>query len=421
MLPRNKSEKGQALILIVFALVGLLALTGLAMDGGHTFADRRQSQNAADGAALAAALTYQKNVGLALSDPMTNVNEKALAAAAVNGYDGVTSTVTITNVPDTTCPGTGTQGKKFTVTVVSTIKTWFAPLVGVNEVKNTTTAISRACPKVWGPTFDGAAVVGLDPNGTSYDSGNSNAAKWNLTGGGVFANNAAASKNSNSVTFNTPGTCVTAVGDASGFSCTPVIENSPSLKYNYPADIIPLLPPIPLCTGVATTSGGQVHEQLGYENKGSVVSGIEHDYAPGVYCVDDLSGMMTLHGATIGTGVTLYIRSTDFTIKFNGGGYIGITAPTSGPYAGVAMFSNVTTTPCTQNMEFRGNGSTMNKGTIFLPSACIDFRGNSNGALQRTQLIGYDVTSNGNAGVAINFSPDDNYIVPTPDSLELVK
>ena len=52
----KKSEKGQALILIVIAIVGLIGLTALAVDGGMAYSERRQSQNAADSAALGAAL-----------------------------------------------------------------------------------------------------------------------------------------------------------------------------------------------------------------------------------------------------------------------------------------------------------------------------------------------------------------------------
>ncbi len=48
-----KEEKGQAVVLVAIALVALLALTGLAIDGGQLLALRRSTQNAADAAALA--------------------------------------------------------------------------------------------------------------------------------------------------------------------------------------------------------------------------------------------------------------------------------------------------------------------------------------------------------------------------------
>ena len=56
MKPKLFVERGQALILIALAAVGLFGMTGLAIDGGMVFSDRRNAQNAADTAALAGAL-----------------------------------------------------------------------------------------------------------------------------------------------------------------------------------------------------------------------------------------------------------------------------------------------------------------------------------------------------------------------------
>ena len=51
--PRRTHEHGQVLVLFVLALVGLLAMTGLIIDGGNAWAQQRQTQNAADSAAEA--------------------------------------------------------------------------------------------------------------------------------------------------------------------------------------------------------------------------------------------------------------------------------------------------------------------------------------------------------------------------------
>ena len=56
-----------------------------------------------------------------------------------------------------------------------------------------------------------------------------------------------------------------------------------------------------------------------------------------------------------------------------------------------------------------------------MPSACIDFRGNSDGNLQRTQVIGYRVSSNGNADVAVNYVANENYEADLPPEIELTK
>jgi uncharacterized membrane protein len=48
-----RSEEGQSLIVIAVVMIGLIALMGLAIDGGNLFLQRRNAQNAADAAALA--------------------------------------------------------------------------------------------------------------------------------------------------------------------------------------------------------------------------------------------------------------------------------------------------------------------------------------------------------------------------------
>src|SRR3990170_1691367 len=94
----NKSEKGQALIIITFAIIGLIGLTGLTVDGGMAYSDRRPAQNAADSAALAAALAHVRE---------TDLTTAAQSIATTNGYDnnGTSNTVTISTTPVTSgCP-----------------------------------------------------------------------------------------------------------------------------------------------------------------------------------------------------------------------------------------------------------------------------------------------------------------------------
>ena len=50
-----RSERGQSLLLFLVLLPMLLAFTGLVVDGGNAYAQKRKVQNAADASALAAA------------------------------------------------------------------------------------------------------------------------------------------------------------------------------------------------------------------------------------------------------------------------------------------------------------------------------------------------------------------------------
>ncbi len=50
------SERGQVLVIIAIAIIGLVGITGLAIDGSIILADRRHAQNAADTSSLAGAM-----------------------------------------------------------------------------------------------------------------------------------------------------------------------------------------------------------------------------------------------------------------------------------------------------------------------------------------------------------------------------
>ncbi len=52
-----RREPGQIIVIFALALVVIVAMVGLVLDGGSTFAQRRTQQNAADLAALAGPMT----------------------------------------------------------------------------------------------------------------------------------------------------------------------------------------------------------------------------------------------------------------------------------------------------------------------------------------------------------------------------
>ena len=72
-------------------------------------------------------------------------------------------------------------------------------------------------------------------------------------------------------------------------------------------------------------------------------------------------------------------------------------------------------------MVFRGNGSSDLVGTVLAPTACIDFRGNSEGYQTRSQIIGYTVSSNGTGEASLIFNADENYKILFPARTGLAK
>jgi hypothetical protein len=66
MKPPSDNERGQAIIVLAFMMIALLAFAALAIDGGNAYVERRRAQNAADAAALAGA----RQIWLQQSNPL---------------------------------------------------------------------------------------------------------------------------------------------------------------------------------------------------------------------------------------------------------------------------------------------------------------------------------------------------------------
>lgn len=86
---RHKSEQGQLLVLFALALVALIAMVGLIIDGGDTALQRRDMQNVADAAAMAAGYAYVND-----QDEVAAGQAVAAANGYVHGQGGTTVTVT---------------------------------------------------------------------------------------------------------------------------------------------------------------------------------------------------------------------------------------------------------------------------------------------------------------------------------------
>jgi Flp pilus assembly protein TadG len=119
----RRAERGQALVVFVLALVAIIAVTGLVLDGGSAFAQRRDQQNAADLAALAAAITHGNTPGDYATREFAG-RSRGFGVAAANGYPhGGSIVVTVTS---TAISG----GVRYVVTVHRPHRNNFAGLLG---------------------------------------------------------------------------------------------------------------------------------------------------------------------------------------------------------------------------------------------------------------------------------------------------
>ena len=73
---RKKSERGQAIILIAFAIVGLVAIVGLMTDGGMTLIEYARLKRGIDSASIAAASQFRKGFDPMLLKPPVSIKCK---------------------------------------------------------------------------------------------------------------------------------------------------------------------------------------------------------------------------------------------------------------------------------------------------------------------------------------------------------
>ncbi|NJC96238.1 MAG: hypothetical protein C3F07_05135 [Anaerolineales bacterium] len=206
------TERGQALVLIALAAVGLFAVVGLAIDGSAKFSDQRQAQNAADTAALAAALAKVTSIAVdpnnnnpaecPTADPATNPYSTACVAlldaardrAESNGYNGnpATNVVEVYSPPQS---GYYAGNEDYVqVIITSYVNTFFARVIGIDQTKNVVQAVALAKPGY--NLADGAMLISYDPDPTCNLGGASGGGSVdvsgtshvNLNGGGIFIN-----------------------------------------------------------------------------------------------------------------------------------------------------------------------------------------------------------------------------------------
>lgn len=406
------SERGQAVILIALAVVGLIGLTALAVDGGNIYAERRRAQNAADATVLDAALAKARG---------QNLYAEGLARAASNRYidsdPTAGSSTPAVNVeiynPPISGPYAG-NSEYIQTFITARIKTYFGRVVGINEVTNKVQAVARAKPPVFLPMFYGNAIVGLAPTTCKAVTYQGNA-DTTVTGGGIYVNSncdasgnkAAFFNNSSAAQLTAP--CLQAVG---GIVYEPGAINIPS------SCIITGAPPLPpviypniTCTGNAVKSGNMLSP--GNYSGTFPPAGVTH-LQPGVYCVNG-DFRLNANDTLIGSDVVIMVSGE---VRWNGGATIQLDAPNSGPFAGLLLYMPEGNA---NDLIINGNSDSSFTGTFLAPSAAVSVLGTGGVTGMNSQIIGYTVDLSGSSATSIHYNDEDNYDAPTNPEIELVQ
>lgn len=469
-----KSERGQALIIFALAAIGIFGIVGLAIDGSAKFSDRRHAQNAADTAALAAALAKANALDAGLSNspaecPPTSglpsdvcaaVITAALNLANENGYDNSSSKQVDVYSPPISGYYTG-NASYVQVIIDSDVNTTFSRVVGIDQTHNLVEAV--ALTKEGGALGNGAMIISYNPDpncssGVGSGGGSvdvSGSSTITLDGGGIFLNSdetcGYSAPNCPNMIINGGG-INTVGGDNIDQACQTAPEYYNQDPVVIPDDIYwPDVPPECSIPATADYLGVDPSDNKGewlihpgyYEQfpQASLVANKQHIYmASGVYCIDpggtskdfDLSwspvDFVSLNGSTDPSqnkyhaynpdGVTLYIKNGGgFSINANNPTYLD--GSTSGDLQGYLIVLEGTHTDH-PTCSISGGADVDINGLIFAPYCNITINGGSGTSAEiNAQLIVWDINITGGADINFNYDPSNQVIIK--DKIGLMK
>ena len=446
------SERGQILILLVLAMIGMLGLTALAVDGGMVYADRRYMQSAADAATLAGAARIGDGIEAldmddkewnctALNSSITAAYQETKLKAAANDYDIAknTSLGTAENNQGMkiVCDQTGKYADVMVMLTNDTI-TSFVHLFTGGPMRNTVTSVTRVEPGI--NAGGNYAIVSL----SKYCGNNKNVPTsfggTKLSGttdvkvmiGGIWSNS-----------------CLEAAG---GPDVTVTEENGNTIKPNsvlyhntfpysppgsgtldpapvgtsayHPLTEITLPSPAPSCKKEDTDAydaKNNIQGTLDPGNYSNLSFKGPTTLNPGLYCI---SGTVTMNtNATVtGIGITIYYTGTSMTI--NGASGPSLLAPNWDPTHVIEPVNGaiedllIYISPDVQaDIKINGTSDSYFTGTVYGPTSNIFIAGNAtmgHETVAEMALIGYRVDLTGASNFNIKYNANMIYAFP-PD------
>jgi Flp pilus assembly protein TadG len=463
---QRSSERGQALILIAFAAVALFAFAALAIDGSRVFSDRRHAQNAADTAALAAALAKVRG---------NDYVNAAVLRAQSNGFDTANSTVEVhqcdeagLNPPCEGLPSSADASQYIQIVIRMSTPTTFARILGWQQVPTVVSAVARAVTGESPVGSNTPAVSAMSPTDPSAIHGNGNF-NLEINNSGIFDNSNAAGgcPNGSALLFNGNGTYDVDTGyEVVGQSCdvgsnTIIGDFKTVTQQPYPPQIDIDAPSI-TCSGDTTPAWSGTGWLIPPGNHAYMdIPGGSVTFAPGNHCfpagfrlsgntptitandanflisggvfditsngsfncsnllvhVNGGTGMrLNGNGTSNCTGVTFYLSTGNVT--WNGNSTNIFSAPTSGTYKGLLVYLPYGNS---NPLTISGNASSEFTGSIIAVSSPIQLQGNNATLALSTKIIGYTVGFSGNGKFQINYDPSQQYAQGEPTMIQLTK
>ncbi len=405
----RREQTGAMALTIGLMVTALAGVVGMSLDLADWYSARRVMQSAADAAALGGALElYEGGSSSQATTAATtdgNLNKTGFAGSATLSISVNTSANTVT----------ATMTKKADL-LLSGLLLGSAPTISVTATAGVVNGGSPACLLVTSPSASGALT--LSGNGTVQASGCGIVVDSSSTSAMTTSGNATADGKS----ICGPGSYSTSGN--SGFSPTPT-------RCIAMADTLGgLAPPSDpsTCTSYSTLNiNSTVTLQPGLYCGGISFSGNANvTLSPGVYVM--AGGDFNASGNSVinGTGVTLYLTGggstqlSEYDTSISGNVVLNITAPTSGTFAGFAIYQDGSDSTGTLTSQLSGNGNINFTGVLYFGNQNVTISGNAvqNGTAAFTAVVANEVTYSGNGTLDLNANYSSTN-VPLPSGLHL--
>ena len=404
----RKREQGQVLILLTAGIITLLAFTGLAIDMGRLYAEKRAVQGASDTTSMTGALYLGHYTGVITEEVKTKAINAAIQRAVENGYPAGDVSVTITQV-----------GMLYDVTTI--IQSEIPPTISRIVYKGPLRVRAKRVARVYRVLEFGFgnSLYALSPTQkNALEFTGSGTVK--LLGGGMYSNSQHAT---DSVNFSSSSMTVqtNSVAGAGGIN----INKPENVQYpdgtqfdDYNANITPLgqfYVPTPSCAGLPagtrTKIGSDVYFTPGVYSKIKETGHDTHHFASGFYCIN--GEFTTANGVFEGNGVSFYVSTDNVSIS----GEVSFIASNDGSAvdgSGTA-WNGMLLHVATGRLTINGNSDSYYEGTIYAPSPgnpTCKLNGNSDSDGFNVQIVCDSINVNGDGDLFIEYDGSNSYVPP---------
>lgn len=416
----STDTSGAAVVLMALMFPVVIGGMGLGAETGYWYMLQRDLQHAADVSAHAGGVRYRSG------DTATGIRDSALDVAVKGGFKQADGTFTL-NWP----PASGSYaGNTHAVEVILTkqVPRLFSAIFNDGPVAMRARAVafvtlgSNACVLALAPSASGALSIG-------------GSAAVNLVGCDAASNSLASDSLTVAGSGSLSASCASAVGGAVANAnvtladCDKIQQYGPVIPDPYRDVAQPTIPSTcnsssknlgnPTTTTTVTPGPAQVSGVPVYRFCSGVTIKGTVNFQPGLYIISggDLDANA---GAQInGTGVTFFVTSPN-KINLNGHAKLNLSAPTSGPYAGLLFFASRDGT----NLDHKINGTagSRTQGAIYAPTTSMEVSGNSTtGSGGCTQVVAYKINFTGNSGLGSDCSSAGTRDIKVNESVRLVE